>query len=228
MREFDPLFKVKLAYDNNIINKQVYNLLSKRKTLVDEKIEKISKLTEIKYPHYFIEPNLLIATSSLEYEQFSIIYARTLPISNKNNKIEIFIQLFAPLIIYGLKGTIYSVLAHEFLHYLNIINKIINLEVYSDKPSNTLFENIYSDSEKLFDHHKVFKRDKYLIKTIDKKFEHGFNDEKLNKKSIKYWLQKKLPIEKLQIENNYTNLSFLSMANTEIGEDIKRKIIKYL
>ncbi|MGN6613937.1 MAG: hypothetical protein ACTHKC_02735, partial [Candidatus Nitrosocosmicus sp.] len=91
-----------------------------------------------------------------------------------------------------------------------------------------LFENIYSDSEKLFYHHKVFKRDKYLIKTIDKKFEHGFNDEKLNKKSIKYWLQKKLPIEKLQIENNYTNLSFLSMANTEIGEDIKRKIIKYL
>jgi hypothetical protein len=170
----------------------------------------------------------LIATSSLEYEQFSIIYARTLPISNKNNKIEIFIQLFAPLIIYGLKGTIYSVLAHEFLHYLNIINKIINLEVYSDKPSDTLFENTYSDSEKLFDHHKVFKRDKYLIKTIDSKFEFGFNDEKLNRKSIKYWLQKKLPMEKLQIENNYTNLSFLSMANTEIGEDIKRKIIKYL
>jgi hypothetical protein len=228
MREFDPLFKVKLAYNNNIINKQIYDLLSKRKTLVDEKIEKINKLTEIEYPPYFIEPSLLIATSSLEYEQFSIIYARTLPISNKNNKIEIFIQLFAPLIIYGLKGTIYSVLAHEFLHYLNIINKIINLEVYSDKPSDTLFENTYSDSEKLFDHHKVFKRDKYLIKTIDSKFEFGFSDEKLNRKSIKYWLQKKLPMEKLQIENNYTNLSFLSMANTEIGEDIKRKIIKYL
>ena len=58
------------------------------------------------------------------------------------NKIEIFIQLFTPLVIYGLRGTIYSVIAHEFLHYLDILNKIINLEITSDTINNTLFENI--------------------------------------------------------------------------------------
>lgn len=228
MTEIDPLFKVKLAYKDKQISEKAFNSILKRKYLIDNWIEKIYKLTDIKYPQYFIEPSLLIATSPLELEQFSIIYARTLPISNKENKIEIFIQLFAPLIIYGLKGTIYSVIAHEFLHYLNLLNKIRNLEIYSDKPTDTLFENIYNDSEKLFDHHKVFKGDKYLIKIIGKNFENGFNNEKLNKKSLKYWLQKKMPIEKLPIENNYIKLSFLSMANTVIDEDIKRKMSKFL
>lgn len=228
MNELDPFFKVKRAFENKLINEEVFNLILKKKSLIDERMDRISKLTDIKYPKYFVEPSLLIATSQLEYEQFSIIYARTIPISREDDKIEIFIQLFAPLIIYGLKGTIYSVIGHEFLHYLDMLNKIINLEIYSEKPANTLYENVYNDNEKLFDHHKVFKKDKYLTKIIDKNFKNGFNVEKLNKKSVKYWLQKKLPTEKINIESNYTNMSFLSMANTEIDEDIKIKISKLL
>ena len=226
MKKIDPLFKVNLAYENKLIGEKIYNLILKRKTIIDDGINKIYRITDIEYPQYFIEPSLLIATSPLEYEQFSIIYARTIPICNRENKIEIFIQLFTPLVIYGLKGTIQSVIAHEFLHYLDILNKIINLEITSDTLHNTLFENIYKDNEKLFDHNKVFKRDRYLTKTISKKFENGFNDEKLNNKSLKLWIQKKLPIEKLPIEENYTKLSFSSMANTEIDEFTKKKILK--
>jgi len=224
LKKIDPLFKVNLAYENKLIGEKIYNLILKRKTIIDDGINKIYRITNIEYPQYFIEPSLLIATSPLEYEQFSIIYARTIPICNRENKIEIFIQLFTPLVIYGLKGTIQSVIAHEFLHYLDILNKIINLEITSDTLHNTLFENIYKDNEKLFDHNKVFKRDRYLTKTISKKFENGFNDEKLNNKSLKLWIQKKLPIEKLPIEENYTKLSFSSMANTEIDEFTRKKI----
>jgi hypothetical protein len=225
LKKIDPLFKVNLAYENKLIGEKIYNLILKRKTIIDDGIDKIYRITNIEYPQYFIEPSLLIATSPLEYEQFSIIYARTIPICNRENKIEIFIQLFTPLVIYGLKGTIQSVIAHEFLHYLDILNKIINLEITSDTLHNTLFENIYKDNENLFDHNKVFKRDRYLTKTISKKFENGFNDEKLNNKSLKLWIQKKLPIEKLPIEENYTKLSFSSMANTEIDEFTKKKIL---
>ena len=75
---------------------------------------------------------------------------------------------------------------------------------------------------------EFLKKTRYLTKSINKKFGNGFYDEKLNNKSIKLWIQKKYPIEKLLIENNYTNLSFLSMANTEIDEVIKQKILKLL
>jgi hypothetical protein len=228
MKKIDPLFKVKQAYQNKIINEHIFNLILKRKPLIEDGISKVQQLTDIEYPQYFIEPSLLIATSPLEYEQFSIIYARTIPICNQENKIQIFIQLFTPLVIYGLRGTINSVIAHEFLHYLDILNKIINLEITSDTISVTLFETIFKDNEKLFDPRRVFKKDKNLTKSINRKFGNGFYDEKLNNKSIKLWIQKKYPIEKLLIENNHTNLSFLSMANTEIDEVIKQKILKLL
>lgn len=228
MKKIEPMFKVKQAYDYKLIDDHIYNSIIKRKHLIEEGINKIQKLTEIDYPQYFIEPSLLIANSPLEYGQFSIIYARTIPISNNDNKIEVLIQLFTPLLIYGLKGTIYSVIAHEYLHYLNLLNKIINLEITSDTTNNTIFENVYNDNEKLFDYRKVFKKDRYLTKLISKKFENGFDDEKLNKKSIKFWIEKKLPIETLSIESNYTKLSFLSMANTEIEEDTKKKLSKLL
>lgn len=228
MKKIDPLFKVKSAYDKKIIDDNIFNLILKRKTLIEDGIHRIQRLTEIEYPQYFIEPSLLIATSPLEYEQFSIIYARTIPICNNENEMKVFIQLFTPLVIYGLRGTIHSVIAHEFLHYLYILNKIINLEITSNTPNDTLFENIFTDNEKLFDHFRVFKKDRYLTKMITKKFENGFLDEKLNSKSIKLWIQKKLPIEKIPIESNYIKLPFLSLANTEIDEAIKKKISSLL
>ena len=80
----------------------------------------------------------------------------------------------------------------------------------------------------MFDHLRVFKKDSYLKKIISERFENGFKDEKLNNKSMKVWIQKKLPIERLQIENNYTKLSFSSMVNTEIDEVIKKKISRLL
>ncbi len=228
MKKINPLFKVKSAYDKKIIDDNIFNLILKRKTLIEDGIHRIQRLTEIEYPQYFIEPSLLIATSPLEYEQFSIIYARTIPICNKENEMKVFIQLFTPLVIYGLRGTINLVIAHEFLHYLDILNKIINLEINSNTPNDTLFENIFTDNEKLFDHFRVFKKDRYLTKMITKKFENGFLDEKLNNKSIKLWIQKKLPIEKIPIESNYIKLPFLSLANTEIDEAIKKKISSLL
>jgi hypothetical protein len=228
MKKIDPLFKVKSAYDKKIIDDNIFNLILKRKTIIEDGIHRIQRLTEIEYPQYFIEPSLLIGTSPLEYEQFSIIYARTIPVCNNENEMEVCIQLFTPLVIYGLRGTIHSVIAHEFLHYLDILNKIINLEITSNTPNDTLFENIFTDNEKLFDHFRVFKKDKYLTKMITKKFENGFLDEKLNNKSIKLWIQKKLPIEKIPIESNYIKLPFLSLANTEIDEAIKKKISSLL
>ena len=59
------------------------------------------------------------------------------------------------------------------------------MEINSNTPNDTLFENIFTDNEKLFDHFRVFKKDRYLTKTITKKFENGFLDEKLNNKCYK-------------------------------------------
>ena len=227
MNVFDPLVLVKKYLVEKKVEERTYDLIVDRMSLIKEGINRIERITSIDYPYYFIEPNLLIATSAIEYQQYSIVYARTIPFCTSENRIKIVIQLSAPLVMYGLKGTIHSVLAHEFLHYLHILKKIINLEVTSDNISNTLYENSFSDNEKTLNFTTVFKGDAYLQKLINKKFANGFNDPKLDKKTEIFWIKKKLPMQKILIGDNFIKLPFSALANTIVEDSLKNEILKF-
>ena len=227
MNNFDPLALVKKYLLEKKLEERTYNLIVERMSIIEEGIKRIEKITSIDYPNYFIEPNLLVATSDIEYQQYSILYARTIPFCTTENRIKIVIQLSAPLVMYGLKGTLHAVLAHEFLHYVNILKNIINLEVSSDNISNTIYENSFSDNEKTLDTTKVFKGDLYLQKLVYQKFVNGFNDSKLDKKTESYWIKKKLPIQKIMIGDNFIKLPFSALANTMVEDSLKNEILKY-
>ncbi len=130
--------------------------------------------------------------------------------------------------MYGLKGTIHAVLAHEFLHYLNILKNIINLEVTSDNISDTLYENSFSDNERTLDLTKVFRLDIYLQNVVNKKFVNGFNDSNLDKKAESFWIKKKLPIQKIMIGDNFIKLPFSALANTVVDDSLKNEISKFV
>jgi len=228
MNDFDPLALVKKYFLERRLEERTFQLITNKMSAVEKGIERIEKLTSIDYPVFFIEPNLLIATSDIEYQQYSLVYARTIPFCTTENRIKIVIQLSAPLVMYGLKGTLYAVLAHEFLHYLNILKSIINLEVASDSVPDTLYENSFSDNEKTLDLTKVFRRDIYLQKLVHKKFVNGFNDSKLDKKAESFWIKKKLPIQKIMIGDNFIKLPFSALANTAVDDSLKNEISKFI
>jgi len=228
MNDIDPLALVKQYLVDKKIDERTYELIIDKMRVVEDGIKRIERKTSIDYPNYFIEPNLLVATSDIEYQQYSILYARTIPFCTTENRIKIVIQLSAPLVIYGLKGTLYAVLAHEFLHYLNILKNIINLEVTSDNVSDTLYENSFSDNERTLDLTKVFRRDIYLQKLVHKKFVNGFNDSKLDKKAESFWIKKKLPIQKIMIGDNFIKLPFSALANTIVEDSLKNEISKFV
>ncbi|TVP39862.1 hypothetical protein [Candidatus Nitrosocosmicus arcticus] len=227
MNDFDPLALVKKYFNEKKVDERTYNLINDRMSVIEEGVERIKRITSIDYPYYFVEPNVLVATSDVEYQQYSILYARTIPFCTTENKIKIVIQLSAPLVMYGLKGTLHAVLAHEFLHYLKILKNIINLEVTSDNISNTLYENSFSDNEKTLDSNKVFKGDAYLQQLVYKKFANGFNDIKLDKKTESLWIEKKLPIQKIMIGDNFIKLPFSALVNTIVKDSIKNEILKF-
>jgi hypothetical protein len=120
------------------------------------------------------------------------------------------------------------VLAHEFLHYLNLLKNIINLEITSDNVSDTLYENSFSDNERTLDLTKVFRRDIYLQNVVNKKFVNGFNDSKLDKKAESFWIKKKLPIQKIMIGDNFIKLPFSALANTAVDDSLKNEISKFI
>ncbi|MDC0064332.1 hypothetical protein OAJ67_05010 [Candidatus Nitrosopelagicus sp.] len=211
----NPLEKVSESFENGIIPKTTYELIQKRFSLVSDGIMRIEKASSIKYPIIYVEPSIIISgtTNSLD---IGILYARTIPLIT-DDSIHVVIQVSAPLVAYGLKGTIHAILAHEFLHYLELVTRLSNNELISDEISSNLFENVYSDNTRLLEPRSVF-NDNTLISHITKRFPSGFHDYKLEDKVLKLWIQEKLPVSKISLDTNTIKLNAMQLSNIKLDE----------
>ena len=217
----EPLQKVYEAFTSNLLPKDVFDLINKRFSLVLEGISRIEKASEIRFPITYVEPSLVLSSGTNSYD-YGILFARTIPIFT-NNSVQIIIQISAPLIAYGLKGTIHAILAHEFLHYLELISRLSKMNVISDEISGNLFENVYSDNTRLFEPQSVFD-DKTLVQHITKKFPSGFRDYKLEDKVVKYWIEKNLPALQISLDINTVKLNAKSLSQININPSLLKKL----
>ena len=157
-----------------------------------------------------------IITGNTNSLDVGILYARTIPLI-VNDNVQVVIQVSAPLVAYGLKGTIHAILAHEFLHYLELVTRLSNTELLSDEISSNLFENVYSDNTRLLEPRSVF-NDLTLISHITKRFPSGFRDYKLEDKVLKLWIQSKLPVSKISLDTNTIKLDAGKLSNIKFDE----------
>src|ERR687894_1246300 len=227
MNTFDPLYKVHNAYRLGQIPQKVYCLILKRFPLVIEGIRRVEEASGLNYPYYYAEPSLVISTSAVEFTDIGILFARTIPVVDAAKQLHVVVQITTPLISYGLKGTIHAILAHEFMHYLELINRILKMKVISDDVSSTLFEGTYSDATRLIEERAVFKSDPTLIKRITARFPEGFRDLKLEEKVIKTWMNKGLPTSKASIDANIIKIPIEAMACLKVEQDVKDKITEF-
>ena len=218
----NPLLKVREAFKNGTLPEKEYSLIVKRFKIVVSGITRIEKASGVKFPIAYVEPSITISASGTNSFEYGILFARTIPIVVKNT-LKVVIQISAPLVAYGLKGTIHAILAHEFLHYLELIRKISKMELLSDQTSVNLFENVYADTEKLFEPRAVF-TDKTLLSHITKKFPSGFRDYKLEDKVIKYWIEKNLPSVNISLDTNIAKLSAKLISQMKIKPNLISKI----
>ena len=218
----NPLLKVKQAYQNGILPEKEYSLIIKRFPIVISGISRIESASGVNFPIAYVEPSVAISSSSRNSFEFGLLFARTIPVVTKNT-LQVVIQVSAPLVAYGLKGTIHAILAHEFLHYLELIRRISKMELLSDEISVNLFENVYADNERLFEPRAVF-NDKTLLSHITKKFPAGFRDYKLEDKVIKYWIEEKLPTTKIMLDANTVKLSTDLISKMKLNSKLISKI----
>jgi hypothetical protein len=97
------------------------------------------------------------------------------------------------------------------------------MELLSDQTSVNLFENVYADTEKLFEPRAVF-TDKTLLLHITKKFPSGFRDYKLEDKVVKYWIEKNLPSVNISLDTNIAKLSAKLISQMKIKPNLISKI----
>lgn len=227
MSSFDPLYKVHDAFKSGQIPQKTYDLVIKRFPLVLEGIKRVEEASGLKYPYYYVEPSLVVSTSAVEFTQMGILFARTIPVVGDDNLLRVVVQITAPLIAYGLKGTIHAILAHEFMHYLELVSRIVKMKVISDEVSGTLFEGTYADAGRLLEERAVFKSDPTLIRHITTRFPEGFRDIKLEDKVIKMWMDKSLPTTKVPIDANVIKIPIEAMARLQIEQVVKDKIAEF-
>ncbi|HZB99477.1 MAG TPA: hypothetical protein VE226_05640, partial [Nitrososphaeraceae archaeon] len=154
-------------------------------------------------------------------------FAQTIPVVKKNNEVEILIRITAPLVIYGLLGTIHAILAHEFMHYLELLNRIMKMDIISDDLTASLFENRYRDSGRLLEAKCVFRSDQVLRDHIAKKFPEGFKDSRLEEKTIKYWMNRGLPSVSVSLDSNIIKIPAEAVAGIKVGREIREKILEF-
>ena len=218
----DPLIRLKDAHSKGIIPDDVFDLTVKRFSIIADGINRIEKASGIQYPIAYVEPSLVISAPNPNSYEYGILFARTLPVMF-DDKFQVVIQISAPLIAYGLKGTIHAILAHEFLHFLELIRKISKMDLLSDEISGNLFENVYSDETRLFEPRVVFK-DRTLLNHITKRFPAGFRDYKLEDKVMKFWADKNLPKTNISLDTNTVKLSVESLSKIKIAPSFISKI----
>ena len=100
------------------------------------------------------------------------------------------------------------------------------MELVSDDVSANLFENVYSDSTRLFEPRAVFD-DQTLLTHITKKFPAGFKDYKLDDKTEKLWISKHLPVTNISLDTNTVKLSAESLAKVAWDPALLAKIGEY-
>ena len=218
----DPLIRFKEAHLKGLIPENIYDLVLKRFSIVVDGINRIERASGIQYPVAYVEPSVVVSSPGSNSYEFGILFARTIPVMIEN-KFQVVIQVSAPLVAYGLKGTIHAVLAHEFLHYLELMRKISKMDLLSDEISGNLFENVYADETRLFEARAVFK-DRTLLNHIIKKFPAGFRDYKLEDKVIKHWIDKNLPKTNVSLDTNTVKLSVESLSKIKLEPKFQQMI----
>jgi hypothetical protein len=218
----DPLVRVKEAHIKRLISDDVYDLIVRRFPVIVEGINRIEKASGIRYPTAYVEPSIMISSPNPNSYEFGILFARTIPLLF-DDKFHVVIQISAPLVAYGLKGTIHAILAHEFLHFLELIRKISKMDLISDEITGNLFESVYADEMRLFEPKAVFK-DRSLLNHITKRFPSGFRDHKLEDKVIKFWIEKNLPKINISLDTNVVKLSAESLSKITLDPIFLQKI----
>lgn len=225
LKPLDQLVKVREAYQKGILPQDIYDIIAQRFELVTEGIQRIQKASGTHYPISYVEPSAILTSGSDMSFQYGILFARTLPVFFEE-KFQVVIQISAPLVAFGLKGTIHAILAHEFLHYVELMRKISKMEMLSDEVSSSLFENTYADSTRLFEPRAVFS-DQTLLTHITKKFPTGFKDYKLEDKTEKFWISKQLPVTNIALDSNTVKLSAESLSKVIVDPELVQKIKEY-
>ena len=144
----NPLVRIEQARQDGRIPPDAYKMIVDRAHIMYSGIDRIERASGISFPVSYVEPSILV-TPPMQ-DPSSLACCTPEPSPDTGRKAPGVIQVCAPLVSYGLRGTIHAVLAHEFLHYLELLSRISKMRLLSDEITGNVFESVYADETRLF------------------------------------------------------------------------------
>jgi len=223
----DPISKNLLpiyeALRKGVLNRAVVDRIAARALVASTIVERIQSASGARYPYWFASPYALIMEDSAQMQQ-AILYSRLVPIIADDGRLNLTVELTAPLLLYASKETLLAAMAHEFSHYVDFSRRISDFRLQAAEPSYTVHESLYMDEEALFDPGRIFGRHRSIIRSIERKFQNGLSDDALNKKALGQWISKSLPVKRLAPEDNTTDIPVRALMDYKVAEDLRRLI----
>jgi hypothetical protein len=220
MRLLDPLYKVE---NSEVLRKTTKKSIGLKIKNLSEAIAAVEQEAGIKYPAYFVEPFLTVVPSTGNaIEGLGLLYARTIPVLVQN-KVQIVVEFAAPLVLYATKRTLRLVVAHELLHYIELVKNFTTMDIASQITSSSVFEERFADSSRAFSPSLVFKN-KRFAKALTEKTSAGLEDPKLNEKCRVKWIEKSMPTRRISMGANQVNIPVESIIKTDFDPKVREII----
>ncbi len=218
----DPLFKVREAFGKGLLPEAAHAAVASRFPLVVSGIDRIERASGLQYPVAYVEPSAVVSAPDPSSMARGILFARTVPLV-LGGDVRVVVQVSAPLVAYGLKGTIHAVLAHEFLHFLELVHRASRMGMLSDEVTGSVFESAHADRGRLFEPGAVF-RDRTLVSHVTKRFPAGFRDARLERKTIDLWIGGGLPRTAVQLDSNTARLPAGAISRMRLGDGLAERL----
>lgn len=218
----DPLILLDQAVAQEKIPRALAKKVRLRMKLLQGAVQRVEKASGLKYPPYYIEPVLPVSKGGGEYGQMGVLFARVIP-ATVTGSLVILVQFTAALVVYGTKGVMEAVAAHEFTHYVDLVRRLGTTNVSSDEQATTLYEASFADSERTVPPKLLFS-EKALVALISRKFKDGLRDPALNKKVGDSWIAKDLPIRWVGPEENIVRLGMGVVSTAKFDPAVLAKV----
>ena len=217
----DALLKVEAS---SLDSKTKKSIASKMKNVVEE-VKSVEEASGIRYPTYYVEPVLTVvpATGNIA-DGLGVLYARTIPVEFEG-KVRIVVEISAPLVLFATKATMKLVLAHEFLHYVELVKNFVSMDIVSQITASTIFEERFADSSRAVDPARVFSNKK-LVRDLGKKTSAGLDDPKLNEKCNAKWISKGMPMRRIAMGRNQVSISVQAIAQSKFDPRVTELVNK--
>lgn len=218
----NPLFRLDQALQGGDIPGEVHELVTRRFGLVRSGIERVQRAAGMEYPVAYVEPSAVVTAVDSNTMQYGILFARTVPV-RFDGAVRVVVQVSAPLVAYGLKGAVHAILAHEFLHYLELLDRASRMDIVSDEVASSIFENVHADGGRLFEPGAALS-DRALVSHITRRFPSGFRDARLEDKTVRLWMDRGLPRTVVRLDSNTARLSAAEVSAVRVAPEMASRL----